>query len=154
MWPLLLRPECFFLTSTSDFSGFFFVRSFVSIVVRKRWPADVGRYRFTAIFSSLLEGIQAAEFDLLTRLESNDGFLPIRLFAGRTRTAAREVLELSADVRGVDLDDVDFENLLDGMPNLRLGRVWIDFKGVLIVNRPRHRLLSDHRSHDDIARFH
>ncbi len=49
MWPLLLRPECFFLTSISDVSGRFFVRSEKSMTVANRFPGDVGLNRLTGI---------------------------------------------------------------------------------------------------------
>src|ERR1700733_10763786 len=80
MCPLLLRPECFFLTSSSDFSGSFFEIPLKSAVVMKRRPALVGLYFLTAIL--LLEVVHAAEFDLLTRGESDNGFFPVGLFAG------------------------------------------------------------------------
>src|ERR1700761_3383757 len=49
MWPLLLRPECFFLTSSSDFSGSFLETPEKSAVVMKRRAALVGLYFLTAI---------------------------------------------------------------------------------------------------------
>src|SRR4030088_894015 len=89
MWPLLLRPECFWRTSISERSGSFLVISLKSAVVMKRRAAVVGLYFFTAIL--LLEVVHAAESDFLPRGDSDDGLLPVRLGTGRAAAAAGEV---------------------------------------------------------------
>src|SRR5437660_9875670 len=109
MWPLLLRPECFFLTSSGDCSGAFFVSSLKSAVVMKRRAALVGLYFLTAIL--LLEVVHAAQLNFLAGREGDDGLLPVRLDAGRAAAAAGEVLLLAADVDGVDLDHGHAEDL-------------------------------------------
>src|SRR5581483_5236421 len=96
MCPLKLRPECFLRTSMSDFSGSTFERSEKSIVVMKRLPALVGLYFLTGIL--LLEIVHAAQFDLLARLESDDGLFRVLRAALRANAAAREVLAFTADV--------------------------------------------------------
>src|SRR5579872_2895313 len=111
MWPLKLRPECFLRTSTSERSGSTFERSEKSIVVMKRLPALVGLYFLTGIL--LLEVVHAAQFDLLARLQSDDCLLVVLRVAHGANAAAREILALAADVHGVDLDHVDFEDLFD-----------------------------------------
>src|SRR5208282_4921500 len=101
MCPLLLRPECFLRTSMSDFSGSTFERSEKSIVVTKRRPGDVGRYFLTGML--LLEIVDAAELDLLARLEGDDGLLEVALLAAGLGAAPSEVARLTAHVDRVDL---------------------------------------------------
>src|SRR5579864_1262127 len=108
MWPLKFRPECFLRTSIRLFSGSTLLRSEKSIVVTKRLPGLVGLYFFTGMFL-LLEVIDAAQFDLLTGLERDDGFLEIFGMTVGPRTAASERLRLAADVDGIDLHDVHAE---------------------------------------------
>src|ERR1700680_1152343 len=102
----------------------------------------------------MLKVIQAAQFDLLTKLQGDDRFFPIRLHPGRTRAAAREVLLLPGDVYGVHFEHVNFEDLRDRLTDLRLGRTAMDFKGVLLTRRAAHRLFSDERRDDDFTRSH
>src|SRR5947209_1340234 len=152
MWPLLLRPECFFLTSSSERSGAFFETSLKSAVVMKRRAALVGLYFLTAIL--LLEVVHAAQLDLLAGREGDDGFFPVGLHAAGALAAAREVLLLAADVDRVDLHDGHAEDLRHGRLDLRLGRPRVHFEAVLLHDRARHRLLGDQRRNDDVPRFH
>src|SRR5581483_7497167 len=134
MCPLLFRPECFLRTSISDRSGSTFESSEKSSVVMKRRPGLVGLYFFTAIYL-LLEVIHAAEFDLLTGLQRDDGFFEIRLLTAGFNTSTRKVTTLSAHVHRIDLQYIDLEDVLDGMPDLRFRCLRMHGKRILLAKR-------------------
>jgi hypothetical protein len=97
----------------------------------KRWPAEVGLKTFNC-HRILLEVVHAAEFDLLARLEGDDGFFPVRLFAGRAHAAAREVLELAPTLTVLILITSTLKISCDREADLGLGRARVHFERVLL----------------------
>src|SRR5471030_2761369 len=153
IWPLLLRPLCFFLTSTRPRSGFLSVSSEKSIVVMKRRPAEVGLYFLTGIYL-LLKVVDAVQLDFLPGSNSDDGFFPVRTRTRRANAFAREVLLLAWNRHGVDLKNRHLEDFLNGVLDLRLACKQMHLKAVLLHSGVQHRLLGDQRGNNDVAGVH
>src|ERR1700677_4679080 len=152
MCPLLLRPECFLRTSMSERSGSTFERSEKSIVVTKRRPGLVGRYFLTGIL--LLEVVDAAQFDFLTGLQSDDRLLKVALLTAAAVAATRDVALLAANVDRIDAHHVHAEDRLDRVTNLRLGRLRMHDEGILRAERMGHRFFGNARREAHIACVH
>src|SRR5437588_6239584 len=67
--------------------------------------------------------------DLVAFFEGDDRFLPVWSFAGLGGALAAR---FAAYVHGIDADDLDFEQLLDGLANLGLGRAAVSHDSVLV----------------------
>src|SRR5919107_391677 len=149
--PLALRPPDFFRPSTSVRSGSVFVISAKSGYETKRRPGLVGLGLRMGIGLRLLEALEALEDrDGLTRRHLHDRLLP------RARRAARvaAALRLALDGHRADLDDVDVEQLLDGLADLRLVRARVNPERVLVGGREHVGLLAHDRPDDDLAGVH
>src|SRR5882672_12108460 len=164
MRPVLLRPPFFVSFSVSAFSGFDFVTSAKSESDMWRRPGLVGLKRRTGISGSPRrrggrrsmsrgEPLKLRSFedlDLVAGAQLHDGLLPA--LAGALERAAPLRLRLNLD--HVDARDLDLEELLDGLADLRLVRVRVDAERVAPARRVCVRLLADDRGEDDLARVH
>ena len=68
--------------------------------------------------------------NLVAIFQRHDGFFPIACATGLQRAFAAG---FAAHVQRVDLDDLDLEQFLHGLPDLRLGREAVGHDGVLII---------------------
>ena len=76
----------------------------------------------------------------------------IAFFHARVRPACEPAaLGLGLDRHRADLDDLDVEELLDGLADLRLVRVGVDAERVLVGGGEHVALLADDRADDDLA---
>src|SRR4051794_25800278 len=149
--PLALRPPDFLSPSTSVRSGSVFVISAKSGYETKRRPGDVGLGLRMGIGLRLLEAVEALEDrDGLTRRHLDDRLLP-RPCAARGLAAA---LGLGLHRHRADLDDVDVEERLDGLADLRLVGVRVDPERVLVGRREHVGLLAHDRADDHLAGVH
>src|SRR5512138_455826 len=110
----------------SDFSGAF---SFLVICPKScddmpRRPADVGLYFLMAMVLDSLE-----ELDRLAGLQRDDRLLPVRAHA----LEAADALLLAAHDDGVDVLDLDVEELLHRLADLDLVRVAGDLEHDLLL---------------------
>src|SRR3954470_1597608 len=146
MRPLLFRPPVFLTGSSRLFSGSFFVTSSNVETDMKRRPGLVG-LNFLTGMGLKVRGPE--ELDLLARVELDDCLLP----AGARALDQAAALRLRAHLDDVDGGDLDAEQLLDRLPDLRLVRVGMHAEGVLAVLDLGEALLRDHRRDDDLARM-
>src|SRR5262245_60056776 len=147
MRPLLLRPPERRSGSVSLRSGSFFVSSPKSSVVTKRRPGDVGLYCFIGIVVSLLRLLEELDH-LLALLQDDEGLLPVRPPA---RVAAL-ALHLAVDARHAHVGHLALEQRLDGLLDLRLGRVAVDLEHErLLALLEQRRLLGQERTADDLV---
>src|SRR5919205_3967807 len=150
--PRAFRPPDFLRPSVRDFSGSSRVTSAKSGYVEKRRPGLVGlglRIGMRRLLA--LEALQALEDrDLVARAHLHDRLLPGPRAAGGQPAA----LGLGAHRRGADLDDLDVEQLLDRLADLRLVRVGMHAERVLVVRGEHVALLADDRADDDLAGLH
>src|ERR1700750_1205244 len=100
-----------------------------------RWPGVVGLYVFSAIACVASES--GGHVDAGTLFESHDRPLGVRL-----RT------EIAAEHLGLDLD---VEQFLDGLLDLRLGGLAGDLEQYLVVFGSERRLLGHDRGDDDVV---
>src|SRR3954451_21590549 len=99
----------------------------------------------------LLEALQALEDrDGVACAHLHDGLLP------RARAAGGEpaALGLGLDRHRAHLDDLDLEELLDGLADLGLVRVRVDAERVLVGGRQHVALLADDRPDDHLGGIH
>src|SRR5262249_52316546 len=97
--------------------------------------------------SAPLEALQTLEDrDRVARAYLHDGLLP-RPGAPRGEAAA---LGLGLDRRGADLDDLDVEERLHRLADLRLVRVRVHAERVLVVRGEHVALLADDRADHDL----
>src|SRR3954447_7627114 len=149
--PLALRPPDFLRPSTSVRSGLVFVISAKSGYETKRRPGDVGLGLRMGIGLRLLEAVEALEDrDGLTRRHLDDRLLP----GPRAARGLAAALGLGLHRHRADLDDVDVEERLDGLADLRLVGVRVDPERVLLRGREHVGLLADDRADDDLAGVH
>src|SRR6187200_1639152 len=85
----------------------------------------------------------------VTSAKLDDRLLPARPAALGEPTALR----LRLDLHDVDRCDLDLEELLDGLANLRLVRVLVHLERVLAVGDERVALLRDDRREEDLVRM-
>src|SRR6478752_5824036 len=95
----------------------------------------------------------------LEALEDRDGLagtnLDHGLLPGPGATGGdAAALGLGGDLRGADLDDVDVEQRLDGLLDLRLVRLVVHAERVLVGGRQDVALLGDDRADDHLAVVH
>src|SRR4051794_16621223 len=127
--PLALRPPDFLRPSTSVRSGVVFVISAKSGYETKRRPGDVGLGLRIGMRLRLLEAVEALEDrDGLTRRHLDDRLLP----GARAPRGLAAALGLRLHRHGVDTDDVDVEQRLDGLADLRLVGVRVNPERVLL----------------------
>src|SRR5918994_3288358 len=101
--------------------------------------------------SALQIGLQALEDrDRLARANLHDRLLPLARAAGGEPAALR----LRRDGGRTHLDDVDVEQRLDGLPDLRLVRVLVDAERVPVGRREDVGLLGHDGPDDHLARIH
>src|SRR5687767_4342473 len=98
---------------------------------------------------SHLDGRPLEDLDAVAGPELDDGLLPARLPPACPAAALGLRLHLH-DVHGHDLD---VEEILDGLPDLRLVRARVHAEGVLVVLDQAVALLGDDRGEDDLARI-
>src|SRR5919106_1025040 len=89
------------------------------------------------------------DLDAIAGAELHDGLLPARLLAAGPAPPLRLGPHLD-DVHG---NNLDVEELLDGLPDLGLVRARVHAEGVLVVLDKAVALLRDDRSEDDLARI-
>src|SRR5436190_7099821 len=181
MRPVLLRPPFLVSFSVSAFSGFDFVTSAKSETDMWRRPGLVGLNLRTGITRTPPNGRLRARprtprrgalqprprcetagrwpRSKLRSLEDLDGVAGLQLHHGLLPALARALegaatLRLRLDLDHVHACDLDLEELLDGVPDLRLVRVGMDAERVAPARRVRIRLLADDRGKDDLARVH
>src|SRR3954451_5605293 len=149
--PCALRPPDFFRPSTRLFSGSDFVISAKSGYETKRRPGLVGLGLRIGMGLALLEALEALEDrDGLPRRHLHDRLLPGPSATGRIAAA----LGLGLHRHRADLDDVDVEELLDGLADLGLVRVGVDAEGVAVRRREDVGLLGDDGADDALAGVH
>src|SRR6476659_1275586 len=125
MRPCTFRPAFFDRGASSVFSGSDFVISWKSDTVMKRRPAEVGLNFLTAMASdSRSEG-----FDGLAGRHCHDCLLPARA-AAAGHPAALGLRRHLGDVHG---DDVDLEDALHRLADLRLVGVGVHLERVLVA---------------------
>src|SRR4051812_45778497 len=83
-------------------------------------------------------------------MQLDDRLLPLARAAGGHTPALR----LRADVNGAHILDTHAEDVLDGLPDLRLVGIRMDAERVLVGGEQRIRLLADDRPDQDLARVH
>src|SRR3954465_2126768 len=138
--PLAVGPPRLMRPSTRVRSGVVFVISAKSGYETKRRPGEVGL--------GLRMGIGLRLLEALEDLEDRDG-LPRRHLDDRLRPRPRAARGLAAALglglhrHRVDLDDVDVEERLDGLADLRLVGVRVDPERVLLRGREHVGLLAD-----------
>src|SRR5687768_2664685 len=89
------------------------------------------------------------DLDRLALAHLHDGFLP----AGARALRHPAPLRLRLHLEDVHVLDVDLEELLDGLANLRLVRVLVHLEGVLAVGDQAVALLRHHRRKQDLVRM-
>src|SRR5262249_33862266 len=98
-----------------------------------------------------LEALQALEDrDRVARAHLHDRLLPRSRAAGGQAAA----LGLGLDRCGADLDDLDVEERLDGLADLRLVRLRVHAERVLVVGGEHVALLADDGTDDDLRVVH
>src|SRR6202043_2617245 len=98
-----------------------------------------------------LEALEALEDrDRVARAHLNDRLLPRPRATGGDPAA----LGLGLDRQRAHLDDLDVEQRLDGLADLRLVGVGVDAERVLVVGGEHVALLADDRADDDLAVIH
>src|SRR3954465_7665795 len=151
MRPALLRPPVFDRGRTSDFSGVERVISTKSATDEPRRPGVVGLYlripMFVCPYPSSISGARTEDVDRALA-EGDDRTLGVLALA----EAESGATGLALTVQGVDLVDLDVEDLLDGDLDLRLVRTRVDDEGVLALVEQPVRLLGDDRRDQDVAR--
>src|ERR1041385_3227383 len=141
-WPWLLRPPDFFAGSSSDFSGVARVISSNPLTIRNRVPAVTGRNCLMLMASALEDG------DHVAVLQQHDRLLPQR--GGPGIAAPRH--RLPAHHHRAHLGHRHPEELLERLPDERLGRLRVHLEGVFLPRLEcRRALLGQHRTHDDLA---
>src|SRR6188474_845957 len=88
------------------------------------------------------------DLDLVALTQLHDGLFPARLRA----LAVAAPLGLRLHLDDVHALDLDVEELLDGLADLRLVRLRMDAERILVVLDQAVALLGDHRSDEDLAR--
>src|SRR4051794_24392521 len=150
MRPALLRPPVFDRGRTSDFSGVERVISTKSATDEPRRPGVVGLYlripMFVCPYPSSISGARTEDVDRALA-EGDDRTLGVLALA----EAESGATGLALTVQGVDLVDLDVEDLLDGDLDLRLVRTRVDDEGVLALVEQAVRLLRDDRRDEDVA---
>src|SRR5262249_17918250 len=86
--------------------------------------------------------------DLVALFEGHDRALDLRLLADRSL----EGFDLALAEMGVDALDLDVEQLLDRLLDLRLGRMLGDLEHHLVALRGERRLLGDDRRNDHVVK--
>src|SRR4051812_40935514 len=138
--PLELRPPDFLRPSVSVRSGVVFVISAKSGYETKRRPGDVGLGLRMGIGLRLLEALEGLEDrDGLTRRHLHDRLLPAPGATGGLTAA----LGLGLHRHRVHLDDVDVEERLDRLADLRLVGVRVNPERVLLRRGQHVGLLAD-----------
>src|SRR5215475_13631783 len=143
--PKLLRPPDLALPSVSILIGAPFHRWPRS--TRTSWgsPGVVGRNVLRAISASLQP---RGHVDGVALLEGHDGALAVAL----PRAGSPECLHLALAHLGVHGLDLDAEELLDGLLDLRLGGVALHLEDDLVVLGHHGRLFRDRRRADHVVR--
>ena len=101
--------------------------------------------------AQLLQGREALEDrDALAGADLHDRLLP----AARAAAGGAAALGLGLDAHRADLDDVDVEQRLDGLADLRLVGVGVDAEGVAVGGREHVALLRDDRADDHLGVLH
>src|SRR4051794_30466642 len=142
--PYELRPPVRGLGASRLFSGRSLVISLKSETVWNRRPALVG-LRLRRGMKSFLAFEQR---DALSLGEGDDGPLGVGPLAERGR--APVALALALAIQGVDLDDLDAEERLDGLADLDLVGIGMHDERVDAGVEQRVRLLRHHRLEDDV----
>src|SRR3954454_9829839 len=150
--PLALRPPDFLSPSTRVFSGVVFVISAKSEYVTKRRPGLVGLgLRIGICLALALEALEALEDrDGVALAHLHDGLLPRPGLARRVAAP----LGLGLDRGRAHVDDLDVEQRLDGLTDLRLVRVVVDAERVLAGRGEHVALLAHDRADDDLGVVH
>src|SRR3954451_3244831 len=149
--PYELRPPLFFRPSVSDFSGVVFVISAKSGYETKRIPGDVGLGLRIGMRLALLEALERGEDrDRVALAHLNDGLLP----GPRPPRGEPAPLGLGLHRGGADLEDLDVEERLDGLADLRLVRVGMDAERVLVGGGTHVALPADDGADDHLAGIH
>src|SRR6266516_6051964 len=145
MRPFTFRPPLFLSGSVRLFSGSVFVISSNDETDMKRRPGLVGLYLRIAIRLGAFE-----DLDRLAGLDLDDRLLP----AGLPPLDKTAPLRLGAHLDHVHALDVDVEQFLDGLADLRLVRVRVDAKRVAMVGLDLLvALLGDHGGQKNLVRM-
>src|SRR6478752_4710698 len=150
MRPALLRPPVLVSGRTSDFSGVERVISTKSATDEPRRPGVVGLYlRIPIVVQSCSSSVSGARTEDVDRAlaEGDDRTLGVLALADAETGATA----LALTVQGVDLVDLDVEDLLDGDLDLRLVGPRVDDEGVLALVEQPVGLLGDDRRDQDVA---
>src|SRR5690349_5801103 len=149
MRPVLLRPPVFDSGLSSDFSGVERVISTKSATDEPRRPGVVGLYLRIPMWFQSFSSISGARTEDVDRAlaEGDDRTLGVLALA----EAESGATGLALTVQGVDLVDLDVEDLLDGDLDLRLVRTGVDDEGVLALVEQPVGLLGDDRCDQDVA---
>src|SRR3954462_1276112 len=128
------------------------LRDLAEVGVRDEAPAGGGGLGLAdRHLALLLEALQALEDrDGVPRAHLDDGLLP------RPRAAGGEpaALGLGLDRHRAHVDDLDVEELLDGLADLRLVRLVVHAEGVLVGGGEDVALLADDRADDHLGGLH
>src|SRR5487761_683430 len=142
--PPLLRPPLEFLPSVSALTGLPACRPARSTRTSWRWPGVTGLYDLSAIARSLQP---RRDVDLLALFEGHDRALGI----GGAAIAALKDSHFAFSTQRVHALDLDVEQLLDRLLDLRLGRGHGNLEHDLVELGRVGRLLGDERRDDDVV---